>query len=111
MDFDKQKIEEQIKQVKTIGNYIFDEQKKCFFGDAETELCITKVAENKYKSVCYYFDGYEIFLDESEVEFYDGDEQTAKQKAIESFNQQPEIFEGYPIIYTNVTCELYEGEE
>ncbi|XZF15633.1 hypothetical protein ACTHGU_05810 [Chitinophagaceae bacterium MMS25-I14] len=111
MDFDKQKLEELIKQKKTIGNYIFDEQKQCFLGDAETELCISKVAEDKYKSVCYYFDGYEIFLEDKDVEYYDGNEETAKQKAIESFNRQPEMFMGYPILYTNVTCELIEYEK
>lgn len=62
----------------------------------------------KYKSVCFYFDGHEIFLNDNDIEYYDGDEQTAKQKAIDSFNQQQEMFMGYPIIYTNVICELYE---
>ncbi len=108
MEFEKQKLEELIRQKKTVGNYIFDEQKKCFFGDAETELYITQVSENKYKSVCYYFDGYEIFLDDRETEFYEGNEQAAKQMAIDSFNQ--EEFMGYPILYTNITCALYDND-
>ena len=80
MDFDKQKLEELISQEKTIGSYIFDEYKKCFFGDAKTELCIKKIAENKYKSVCFYFDGHEIFIRDKDVEYYDVNKQTAKKR-------------------------------
>ena len=111
MDLDKQKLEELISQEKTIASYIFDENKKCFIGNVKVELYIKKIAEDKYKSVCYYFDEYEIFIDDKHVEYYDGDEQTAKQKAIDSFNQQQETFMGYPIIFMEVTCELYESEE
>lgn len=111
MNFDKQKLEELIRQQRSIGNYIFDEQRKCFLGDAKTELYIKKLAEDQYKFVCYYFDGYEIFLDKKDVEYFNGNEKKAKQMAIDSFNQQVDTFMDYPIIYTNVTCELYEDEE
>lgn len=108
MDLNKQKLETLISEERTIGNYLFDEEKQCFLGDAETVLYITKVAENRYKSVCYFFDGYEIYLDEGDVEFYDGNEALCKQKAIDSFNQGK--FMGYPIIFTDITCNLYEDE-
>ena len=110
MNLNKKELEELISRKKTLGNYIFDEEKQCFFGDTETELCIKEVTENKYKSICYFFDGYEIGLNEDEVEFYEGTEDEAKQMAIKSFNEGDK-FMGYPVIYTNVTCELYEGED
>ena len=108
MNLSKQQLEELIREEKTLGNYVFDEDKKCFYGDVEVELYIAKVAENKYKSVCYYFDRYEVWVDEDEVEFFEGNEETAKQVAIDSFNQAK--FMDYPIILTNINCELYEDE-
>ena len=76
---------------------------------ADGSYYIAKVAENKYKSVCYFFDGYEVWVDEDDVEFFEGDEKTAKKAAIDSFNS--EKFMGYSVIYTNISWELYEEEE
>ena len=83
---------------------------KCFIGDAKIHLYISKIAINKYRSEFYYFDEYEIWLNEDEKEFFKGDEQKAKKKAVESFNSNPETFLNYPILYTNVLCTVYESE-
>lgn len=105
---DKQKLEQLISEERTLGNYVFDEEKLCFYGDAEIVLGIAPVEAKKYKSICYFFDGYEVWLDDEEAEFYEGSEEDAKRLAIESFNR--EKFMDYPIIYTNVFCEIYEDE-
>ena len=108
MGLEKGELEELISQERTIGNYIFNEQNNCSSGDLGTVLYITKIAENRFKSVCCFFDGYEVYVDEDKEEVYDGDEKTAKQKAIDSFNKG--TFMGYPIIFTNITCNLHEDE-
>ena len=108
MSTEKQQLEELIRREKAIGNYIFDEERKCFFCDAEIDLYITKIADNLFKNVCYYMDGYEVYVDEGEEETYEGDEAAAKQKAIDSFNTDK--FLGYPIIFTTITCSIYEDE-
>ena len=109
MDISKHKLEELIKEKKTLGNYIFDNEKKCFISDTKIHLYISKIGINKYKSEFYYFDGYEIWLNEDEKELYVGDERKVKKKAVESFNSNPEIFMYYPILYTNILCNLYEN--
>lgn len=105
----KQELEERIAEEYTLGTYIFDEEKQCFIGDAEIELYISKVEDDKYKSVCYYFDGYEVWDEEGDESFYEGTEEEAKQKAIDDFNNG-EPFMGYPVYYTNISCHLYENE-
>jgi hypothetical protein len=106
MIIDKLKLEEFIHQKKTIGKYIFDEKKKCFSGNVVIVLYLSKINENNYRTELYYFDGYEIGLEDSQKEFYKGNEESAKKMAIESFNAQPELFMGFPIFYSNVSCEL-----
>ncbi len=104
----KSNLEILIAQTKTIGTYIFDEEKQCFFGDAEIELVIARTDDNHFQSVLYYFDGYEIGLEDHQIEFYKGDLSAAKKMAIESFNANPELFMEYPIFYTKISCHNFE---
>lgn len=109
-DIDKSNLEELIAQKKTIGTYVFDEARSCFLGGAKVELYIAAVAENTFESTLYYFDGYEIWLDEGDKESFTGTEEQAKKMAVESFNSEPELFMGFPIFYPNVSCDLYIDE-
>jgi len=109
---EKEELEHLINEVKTLGRYIFDEEKRCFFVDAEIVLCFREIEEGKYKSCeSYFFDGYEIGMSEEEAEklvFY-GTEDMVYEKIREYYNLEPEIFMNYPIIYTNVFVEFVEN--
>lgn len=108
MNLDKRNLEELISQKMTLGNYIFDEKENCFFGDAEIELYISKIEENKYQSELYYFDGYEIYIEDEQKMTFEGNFEIAKKQAIESFNSRKNKFMNFPIFYKNITCILYE---
>ncbi|MEN7548797.1 hypothetical protein AAG747_12825 [Rapidithrix thailandica] len=99
-------MEELISQKKTIGLYIFDEEKKIFTSDVEITLGIKKLKDGLYKAEYYFFDGYETGLSEDFQLYFEGNENEAKEKAILSWNEDAEIFMGYPIIYTNIYCEI-----
>ena len=108
MKHSKAELEKLISQKKTLGYYIFDEKKQQFTSDVEICLTIRKVEENLYKAVSYYFDGYEFWVEDRINLFFDGNEEEAMQKAILSWNEyEPEFFMDFPIIYTNVVCEIY----
>ena len=106
----KEQLEKLISEEFTLGRFIFDEEKQCFIGDAEVALYITKLADNKYKSVCYYIDGYEVYDEEGEESYYNGNEESAKQQAIDDYNTGIEFMD-YPVIYSNISCDLYETDE
>ena len=108
MKHSKSQLEELISREKTLGNYVFDESEQCFYGDAEVELYISKLNDTKYRSELFYFDGYEVYLEDEQKDFFEGDFETAKQKAIDSYNSRGETFMDYPVIYTHVTCHLLE---
>ncbi len=108
MTLRKKEMEELISKEKTLGRYVFDESNNAFLADAEIVIYITQVNVGKYRTVCYFFDGYEIYLDENEVEYFEGDEEAAKAMAIRSFQQ--DTFMGFPISYSNIVCQLYEDE-
>lgn len=40
IDVTKQELETKNAKKKTLGRYVFNQEKKCFLGDAEIELCI-----------------------------------------------------------------------
>ncbi|WP_338762457.1 hypothetical protein WAF17_17665 [Bernardetia sp. ABR2-2B] len=108
MKHSKQELEEFISKTKTLGVYVFDEEKQHFTSDVEIGLVIRKVKENLYKPVSYFFDGYEVWVEDEINLFFEGNEDEATQKAIESWlNSELEFFMSYPIIYTNVSCEIY----
>lgn len=99
----KAELEDLIRKERTVGSYVFDEDKQCFFCDTEVELHISKLAPQSYRSELYYFDGYEVYLEEQEKTSYTGDETVAKQKAIDSYQF---TFMEYPVKFTNVSCYL-----
>lgn len=109
---EKEELEYLINEAKTLGRYVFDEGKKCFFADAEVVLCFKEVEEGKYVSCeSYFFDGYEINISEEKAEklvFY-GEEEVVCERVKEYYNSEPEIFMNYPIIYTNVFVEFVEN--
>ncbi len=111
LEMKKEELEKLIAEKWTLGNYIFDEEKQCFFGDTEVGLCLKQIEDNKYMSCeSYFFDGYEVGISDEEAEklvFY-GTEDVVSEKAIEEFNSEPDIFLGYPIFYTNVSVEFVE---
>ncbi|WP_375562604.1 hypothetical protein ACE193_08670 [Bernardetia sp. OM2101] len=108
MKHSKQELEELISKTKTLGVYIFDEENQRFTSDVEIGLVIRKVEENLYKASSYFFDGYEVWVEDEINLFFDGNEEEAMQKSIKSWNEyEPEFFMNYPIIYTNVVCEIY----
>ncbi len=108
---EKEELEYLINEVKTLGKYVFDEEKKCFFADTEVVLCLKEIEIGKFVSVgSYFFDGYEIGLSEEEADklvFY-GDKEYVREKALNQYNLEPEIFMNYPVIYTNVFIEFVE---
>jgi len=106
----KEELERLISEKKTLAIYIFDEEHKLFTSDVEINLVIKKIEKDLYKAVSYFFDGYEFWVEDKMELFFEGNEEKAMQKAIERWNNEPEIFMDYPIIYTNLTCELYEEE-
>ncbi|MGD1842856.1 MAG: hypothetical protein ACFB0B_18460 [Thermonemataceae bacterium] len=101
----KKALEEAISQKKTLGKYFFDEATQAFFTDVEIVLVIKKVGKKLYKAQSYFFDGYEIWVEEQKL-FFEGDEAEAKEKAVSNWNKEPEMFMSYPIIYTNICCEV-----
>lgn len=105
---DKHKLEELIALEKSLGKYYFDESEQCFITDVEVVVYLTKEADEKYRVVCYFIDGYEVGVEADESEHFTGDEAIAMQQAIASFSQ--ESFLNYPIVYSNITCNLYEEE-
>ena len=109
MKLDKIKLEELISKERTLGKFVFDEEKETFFTDVEVQLYIAEIEEGKYQSEFYYFDGYEISVDEEDKIIFEGDLEISRQKAIDSYNSRGESFMEYPIYYTNVSC--YEVEE
>lgn len=103
-------LENSIRQEMTIGNYFFDESCECFWGDAEIELYICQIEGNKYQSECYFFDGYEIGLNEEQKIIFSGSLEEAKEKAVASFNSGINEFLGYSIYFKNICCNLMESE-
>ncbi len=108
MKYSKEKLDELISKEKTLGIYVFDEEQRIFTSNVDISLVIKKIEKDLYKAVSYFFDGYEFWVKDRITLFFKGSEDEARQKAIDSWNKEPEIFMGYPIIYTNLTCELYD---
>ncbi len=105
MDYSKEELEKLIAEKFSVGKFTFNTENKCFFNETEIFIGIVKVSENKYKdSERYFYDGYEVYLQENEIKEYIGNKEIAKSKAIECFNRKK--FLGYPIICTNLTCDV-----
>lgn len=104
----KEELEAQISKKKTLGTFVFDENKKHFTTDVPICLVLEKQTEELYKAQRYFFDGYEVWLEEDTQILFEGNEEEAKGKAIQSWNEPPEQFLGYPIRYTQITCEIDE---
>lgn len=103
----KAELEAQISQVKTLGIYFFDEDRQVFTSNVAIGLVIQKIEDKVYQAYCYYFDGYECGVTPGAY-IFEGTEEEARAKAIKSWNEPPELFMDYPIIYENVICEVYE---
>lgn len=103
MKYSKDELEKLISKKKTLGKYFFDEEKQIFTSDVEIELIIKKIDKNYYQGQYIYFDGYELWVGDKTI-FFEGNEEEATLKAILSYNEEPELFMGFPIIYTNVSC-------
>jgi len=108
MSHTKNELEALISQKKTIGIYLFDEEQQIFTSDVEIVLGIQKIEEKLYRAEYYFFDGYEAWLRDDQKLLFEGEEAQAKEKAVSSWNEKPEMFMEYPIIYTNVKCEIYK---
>ncbi len=102
----KKELEKLIQEKFKVGQFEFDEKNEIFINKTEIELYLSKIAENKYCSSYYYYDGYEIYLSESEIEEYNGNEEICKSKAIESFNKKE--FMSYPILCSNIKCYIHK---
>ncbi len=102
----KEELEKLIQEKFKIGQFEFDEENKIFINKTEIELYICKISENKYYSKYYYYDGYEIYLAENEIEEFIGNEEICKIKAIESFNKNE--FMNYPILCSNIKCYVHK---
>ncbi|OJJ21464.1 hypothetical protein BKI52_13020 [marine bacterium AO1-C] len=111
MSHTKNELETLISQKKTLGQYVFDEAQQIFTSDVEITLGIQEIEEKLYRAEYYFFDGYEVWLNDDQKLFFKGEEAQAKEKAILSWNEKPETFMEYPIIYTNVACEIYKPDE
>ncbi|MCL2322769.1 MAG: hypothetical protein FWC47_11785 [Oscillospiraceae bacterium] len=108
---EKEELEYLINEVKTLGNYIFNEDEECFFADAEVVICLKEIEDGKYiSSGSYFFDGYEIGLSDDEAEklVFFGNEDYVREKVLEQYSLEPEMFMNYPIIYQNVFVKFVE---
>lgn len=103
MKYSKSELENLIKQKKTLGKYLFNKDMQIFTSDVEIQLVLKKIRKECYQAQYSYFDGYELWVGDQSI-FFEGSENEAKNKAISSWNENPELFMGYPIIYTNVSC-------
>ncbi len=103
MEYTKEELEKLIKEKFTVGKFTFDAEKQCFLNETEIFIGIVKMSETRYQDdERYFYDGYEVYLDE--IKDYEGNEETAKCQAIEYFNR--EKFLGYPIICSNIKCDI-----
>ncbi len=103
MKYTKEELEKLIEEKFTIGKFTFDVEKQCFLNETEICIGIVKISETRYQDdERYFYDGYEIGLEE--IKEYEGNEETAKSQAIKYFNR--EIFLGYPIICSNIKCDV-----
>lgn len=105
----KGELERLIAQEGRWGSYMFDDSAQCFLGDAEVGLYITRIGDEKFRSVCYFIDGHEVTLEDWEAQDFAGDAESAKRQAIDTFNR--ERFLGYPIVFRNISCSLIEDEK
>ena len=110
MTHTKKELEAQIRKKKTLGTFVFDDKQKHFTTEVRICLVLQKQKEALYKAQRYFFDGYEIWLGEDAQILFEGNEEEAKTKAIKSWNEPPELFVGYPILYTQITCEIDEND-
>ena len=113
-EVNKKELEKLIAKEWTIGNYFFDEDRQCFFGDAEISLFLRETGSDIYQSCgYYYFDGYECGVDKEDIEniFFNGEKEKIRSQIIEEFNSE-NSFMGYPIIYTDISIgfEMCGGE-
>ncbi len=108
-EFENCELEPTITENGVLGRYEFDSEAKCFLDFSAVVLYITKVEHNRYRSVCYFYDGHEIFLNNDEVQFFNGDIEEVKLLAISGFSR--ETFLSYPVVYPNLSCNLYEDKE
>lgn len=106
MKHSKEFLEQKIKEKHTLGKYLFDESLNQFTSDVEVRLYIAEVKKNLYQSKLYFFDGYEISLQNAEQEYYKGSEEKAKKMAIKSFHKEKK-FQGCPVVFLNITCDLF----
>ncbi len=105
----KQELEEKLKEKKTIGDFYFDEEKQCFFGNVDIEIDAKLIAKDTYE-LCssYFYDGYEcpVYQEGEPPPIFKGNEEQVKAEIIASFNSSPELFMDYPIIYQNIRVKL-----
>lgn len=102
----KDELERMIREVKTLGNYKFNEEKQCFYGDAAIEIYAQKIGDDTYSVYeFFYFDGMEVgtYREGEEPYVFHGTEEEVRAKIIDSYNSEPEKYMGYPIFYTNIS--------
>ncbi|MFS0553312.1 hypothetical protein [Brevibacillus sp. 179-C9.3 HS] len=99
-------LERMIREVKTLGNYKFHEEKQCFYGDAEIEIYARKLGNDTYSVYeFYYFDGIEVsaYREGEEPYVFQGTEEEVRAKIIDSYHSESGIFMGYPVLYINIS--------
>lgn len=102
----KVELETAIEKEFTLGHYVFDIDKKCFFGDSDIEIYLFEVEKNIYRSCdVYYFDEIEIAISDEDTEdlVFCGEKDSVIQQAIVKFNKNQPFFMGFPIMYNNIS--------
>lgn len=101
----KKELDELISETYTLGDYYFDEEKQCFFGNMEILLAIREIEKDKYKACEYYYcGGYECSLSEEEQNqlVFSGSRDEVRQLCFDQASPSDQ-FMGYPVIETNVS--------
>lgn len=102
----KKELDALISEKYTLGEYYFDEEKKCFFGNMEINLYLREIDKNTYKSCEYYYcDGYECEVEESEQNrlTFSGSIEEVKNLVLKEMSNGSEQFMGYLVIETNIS--------
>lgn len=100
----KAELEALIKEERTLGNFVFDEESQRFTCDVEIVLVVKNDGPKKYRSLCYFFDGYEVSVEEKDRLTFEGEQDEVRAAVIASY--PADVFLNYPIVYTNVSCEF-----
>ncbi len=104
----KDELELLIAEDRPVGDFLFDEQKRCFTTDVEVVYQIIEIGENTFRSGEFiYFGGYDYMMEEHEKKTCHGTFGEVEEQLAQEYNDE-NSFMDIPVIYTNFRVELVE---